>query len=66
MEEAKNEQQLYEQIFKITENIIDAEKEEDTREDVKDKMIRFKIIKEKLHKQARETVKILAEKITEI
>ena len=63
LEEAKNEQELYEQIFKITENVIVPEKEEETREDLKDKMIRFKIIKEKLHEQAKETVKILEEKI---
>ena len=66
MEDAKKEQELYEQIFQITENVIVPEKEEETREELKEKMIRFKMIKdkkEKLHEQTKETVNILEEKI---
>ena len=66
MEEAMNEQELYEHIFKITETVIDPENEEETREDLKNKMLRFKTIKEKkekLHEQSKEKVKILEENI---
>ena len=47
LEEAKNEQELYEQIFKITETVIVPENEEETKEVLKNKMIRFKTIKDK-------------------
>ena len=50
LEDAKKEQELYEEIFKITEHVIAPEKEEETREDIRNKMMRFKIIKEKKEK----------------
>ena len=64
--DAKQEQELYEEIFKITENVIAPEKEEETRDDIKNKMIRFRTIKEKkekLHEKATETLKIQDELI---
>ena len=60
LEDAKIEQELYKEIFKITEHVIAPEKEEETREDIKNKMIRFKTIKEKkekLYEEAREKLK---------
>ena len=50
LEEANEEQEIYEEIFKITENAISPEKEKETREDLNIKMERFRIIREKKEK----------------
>ena len=50
LEEAKEEQEIYGEIFNITENTITPEKEEETREDLKIKIERFRIIRENKEK----------------
>ena len=62
MEEAKEEQDLYDELDLITENVIVPEKEKETREDMKLKLTRYRNItnkKNKLIQEAADKVKAL-------
>ena len=62
MEEAKEEQDLYDELDLITQNVIDPEKEKETRDDMKLKLTRYRNIMNKkniLIQEASEKVKAL-------
>ena len=62
MGEAKEEQDLYDELDLITQNVIDPEKEKETRDDMKLKLTRYRNIMNKkniLIQEASEKVKAL-------